>query len=210
MAYRNTREAFDELAEIIKGLFESKETMILYTENPRRLCYRLREAFHACQFHEDLVKYASCRDLFAFEEHVGYVRARYRGSDAITKIEVTPGNRQASRSLSEPKNYPKKEPEEPIEKLEPMEVDELDKVLSTANLPEVATLMGILDAVKRYGSRVMEVYFPDARLSETDLARLYNWTSERGWGIINMEDAGITITKRAIQEDLEWTPQEQE
>jgi len=212
MTYRKNRKPFEELSAVVLALHENRETTILHTENPQRLTYRLREVLYSCQFHEDLRRYAFLGKLYAFELHSTFVRARYRGSDDVTKIEIRPGERGATRTKGGRKSDresvrierdipPPEEPETPEE-----ELDELDKTLSTATVPGVSSLMGIIEGMKRYGARVMDVYFPEAHLSVEDLTRLYWWTIENGWGIIDMEDAGLTVSKRVIEEGLEWKP----
>ena len=175
------------------------------------MCWRLREALHCCRYHEDLTKYTILEKLYAFEEHNDYVRARYRGSDEITKIEVRPGDRERTRRAQGSRKVPKPEPEE---KREPIEEEELDtttaamhRALDTATLKRVTNLAGIIEGTKKYGLRVMEVFFPDARLTEEDKARLYRWTKENGWLIVDMEDAGLTLSKREEAEDLQWKPE---
>ena len=117
MAYRTSRAPYDELKSIIDDLLTQRETLNIYTEAPRRLCWRLREALHCCRYHEDLTKYTILEKLYAFEEHDDYVRARYRGSDEITKIEVRPGDRERTRRSQGSRKVPKPDPErqrEPI------------------------------------------------------------------------------------------------
>lgn len=215
MAYRTSRLPFEECKTLIEDLYEQKETMVFYTDNPRRLSYRLRESLYSCQFHEDLLKYFPLLKLYSFETHMyqtmtkesGYVRARFRGSDDVTKREVRPGDRKQTRRTEKPKDYPKQEPSEPPEALEMDDAtDEMQRAVSTSILHNVSNLAGVIDGTKRYGSRVMEVYFPDTRLSDDDLTRLYRWTSENGWTIIDMEDGGLTLSKREVPEEVQWRP----
>lgn len=212
MAYRTSRAPFDELKSVIEDLFEQRETLIIHTEVPRRLGWRLREALHCCRYHNDLTKYLVLEKLYSFETHDDYVRARYRGSDDITKIEVRPGDREKTRRSRGPKTMP--EPEPPEEEREPIideeKLDEttaaMNRATNTCILKQVTNLAGIIEGTKRYGVRVMEVFFPDARLTEQDMARLFRWTSENGWLIVDMEDAGLTLSKREEAAELQWKP----
>ena len=210
MAYRTSRAPYDELKSIIDDLLTQRETLNIYTEAPRRLCWRLREALHCCRYHEDLTKYTILEKLYAFEEHDDHVRARYRGSDEITKIEVRPGDRERTRTAKGSRKVPKLEPEEKRELIEEEEIDTttaaMHRALDTATLKRVTNLAGIIEGTKKYGLRVMEVFFPDARLTEEDKGRLYRWTKENGWLIVDMEDAGLTLSKREEAEDLQWKP----
>ena len=211
MAYRTSRAPFDELSSVIEDLFLQRETLIIHTEAPRRLCWRLREALYCCRFHEDLTKYTALVKLYSFETHDDHVRARYRGSDEITKIEVRPGDREKTRRAKGPRNMKELEPTEAREPV--IDEEKLDsttmamhRALDTCILKQVTNLAGIIEGTKRYGLRVMEVFFPDARLSEDDKSRLYRWTSENGWLIVDMEDAGLTLSKREEAEELQWKP----
>ena len=218
MTYRTSRLPYEELKKVINELHEGRETLILHTENPRRLCYRLREALHCCQFHENLVKFVPLIKLFAFETHFEsgtgkhYVRARYRGSDEITNIEMRPGDNERTRKSSKPKDYPAKEPSDPTEPVEEATyeeaADEIQHAVDTSLLEGVVNLSGIIEGAKRYGVRVLEVYYPDAVLSEEDKGRLFRWTSENGWLIVDMEDAGLTLSKKDIPEEVQWKPKE--
>ena len=212
MAYRTSRKPFDELHSVIEDLFDQRETLIIHTEVPKRLCWRLREALHCCQYHEDLTKYMILDKLYSFETHDTHVRARYRGSDEITKIEVRPGDREKTRRSKGPRNMGEKEPPEetpvPVITKEQIEEDTtaMQRAVDTCVLKEAINLAGIIEGTKRYGVRVMEIYFPHARLTENDKARLFRWTSENGWVIIDMEDAGLTLSKREEAEELQWKP----
>ena len=210
MTYRTSRLPYEELKQTIEALLELTDTFIFNTENPRRLAYRLREALHCCQFHEDLMKFVPLIKLYSFEAHDTFVRARYRGSDDITKVEVRPGDRERTRTASKPKDYPAKEPSDPTEPVEEATyeeaADEIQHAVDTSLLEGVVNLSGIIEGAKRYGVRVLEVYYPDAVLSEEDKGRLFRWTSENGWLIIDMEDAGLTLSKKDIPEEVQWRP----
>ena len=208
MAYRTSRAPYEELKDILEGLLEHRETVEFYTDNPRRLCYRLREAIHASSFHKDLKKFLALKKLYAFEDRDGYVRARFRGSDDITKVEVKPDDRKSSRRQPG-KTYPSRGPTIPPEALEAM-TSEIETAAETCTLENIGNLAGIIEGTKRYGNRALEVYFPQAFLDTGDLTRLHRWTSSEGWIIVNMEEAGLTLSKREIPEELQWKPKNSE
>ena len=125
---------------------------------------------------------------------------------------MRPGDREKTRRSKGPRQFEDREP--PEEEREPIvdegEFDEtaiaMHRALDTCTLKRVTNLSGIIEGTKRYGLRVMEVFFPDARLTEDDKGRLYRWTIENGWLIVDMEDAGLTLSKREEAEELQWKP----
>ena len=196
--YKTTRDIFTRHEQTVKILLENRVTHIFRTENPRRIAYQLREAIHVAGLHDDLEAYAALRDLYSFELHPGFVRARWRGEVEITKVEIQADSVEADRSGGKELSNDELEVEgKPFK-------DKLD----VARLPNLFTLSGVIEGVKRFGPRVLEVYCPDAKLTEDELARLFRWAKEKGWTLIDNEDAGLTLTHKDVPEELRWIPKE--
>ena len=138
------------------------------------------------------MQYTVLERLYSFEQQKHHVRARYRGREEITQIEVRPGDRETTRRSKGPKQYEDKKP--PKEEREPIAEDEglsetaaaMHRALDTATLKRVTNIGGIIEGTKRYGLRVMEVFFADACLTEEDQARLYRWAIENGWVVVEV------------------------
>jgi hypothetical protein len=194
--YKVSREAFEEVRPTLSILLENRATHILHTEVPRRVAYALRQGIHASAFFDDLQEFSALRKMYSFETHPGFVRARWRGVDDIEKVEVRPGPAPADRSGRS------KVSDSELE----VEGQPFKEKLDIATLPNLETLSGIIDGVNRFGQRVLEVYFPDAHLNEDEMARLYRWASEKGWTLIDNEDAGLTLTHKDVEEGVKWTP----
>ena len=194
--YKTTRDIFTRHEQTLKILLENRVTHIFHTENPRRIAYQLREAISVAGLYDDLRAYAALRDLYSFELHPGFVRARWRGDDAITKVEIQADSVEADRSGEKELSNDELEVEGKLFK----------EKLDVATLPNLTTLSGVIEGVLRFGPRVLEVYCPDARLEEDDLARLFRWAKEKGWTLIDNEDAGLTLPHKDVPEELRWSP----
>lgn len=197
-----------DLLALMEALLTEQATMLLHTESPKRLSYRLREAIHSSRFHEALNKYIILGVWYSFEEHKDWVRARYKGSSQVEKIEVRPTDTRASRKLKKQPDKigePLPEPTLTAEELASIG-QEVKDALDTCILPNISNLAGVVEGTKRFGNRVLEVFFPEATLSQGDLARLYRWTSEKGWAIIDQEEGGLTLTRKEVDEELTWKP----
>lgn len=79
--------------------------------------------------------------------------------------------------------------------------------VGTVHLPEITSLTGLLGAAIRFG-HADELVFGNVSLHSGDKLRLYEWTGQRDWQYIDHEGAGITLTKREVDEDLLWEPED--
>ncbi len=70
-------------------------------------------------------------------------------------------------------------------------------------VPEVNTVLAIVGAVLTH--KASEMYFPDAKLNESDLVALAGWATPAGYFIINNYDNGVTLTKSNPGE-MVWVP----
>lgn len=75
--------------------------------------------------------------------------------------------------------------------------------LSKMTVPEVNTVLGIVGAAVTH--KASEMYFPDAKLGDSELATLENWATPAGYFIVNNYDNGVTLTKTNPGE-MTWQP----
>jgi len=197
MPYKTSRETFDKYEPTLKILLENRATHIFHTETPRRIGYLLREAIYIASLYPDLKEYTALRDLYSFEIHPTFVRARWRGPSEIEKVEIVPGPAEADRTGDK----------EVLTDAElELEGSPLKDKLDVCTLPNIINLSGVIEGVNRFGPRVLEVYCPDAHLEEDDLARLYRWAKEKGWTLIDNDDLGLTLTHKDVLEEIKWLP----
>lgn len=74
---------------------------------------------------------------------------------------------------------------------------------SKMTIPEVNTVLGIVGAAVTH--KAGEIYFPDAKLDESNLLTLSGWATPAGYFIINNYDNGVTLTK-TDPGVVSWTP----
>lgn len=170
-----------------------EETMEFPSDDPEKLAYRIREAVYASAFHPEFKHFARFRYLYRFEILKDRVRAKVMLPEKAT---------------AQPEGL-----DDSVDDLTPDKVAEIDNfgkkirdVLSTVTVTNVEELSGILGAVLKYGKENPEIYFPNAVLEEADLDRLWRWASVKGWKIVNNEDAGVTLTKKDVPEEVTWQP----
>ena len=74
--------------------------------------------------------------------------------------------------------------------------------------PEAASVMDVIATVTKF-SDMQEIRFPNAVLQQRDRKKLYNWTKKEGvtWRYISHDDAGLTLTKKEVPEELLWNPE---
>jgi len=68
---------------------------------------------------------------------------------------------------------------------------------------------GILDIIAEVSAQPLtleQAYFPRAMLTEVEMGQLFEWAEENDWAIINHEEAGLTLTKRPITDEIKWRP----
>lgn len=174
------------------NLLEKKATIKFNTEDPHRLAYWLREGLYAAEYHEPFRHLAALRDLYRFEVHRGCVIARYE--PLVRREDVDLATVDAEILSQSPDGIA-------------AEMGEImDAALSSTSLVGIVTLDEIIGGALKYGKAVEEIHYPDARLDEVELARLWRWTSVEGWKIIDSEEAGITLTQRDVPSEICWTP----
>ena len=86
----------------------------------------------------------------------------------------------------------------------------LDAEAAVFTVAEVTSLNEVVGAVIKFGSRIEEIHFPNARLSLADLRVIWEWGHKDGWNLIWHDDLGITITRRqGVSEEFFWSPPEE-
>jgi hypothetical protein len=173
-------------------ILEKKVTVRFNTADPQKLAYWLREGLFAARYHDAFRHIAQLSTLYRFEVHPGSVIARYEPSLRSEDVEMA---RVDAEILSQ-------DPDAIASEMG----DILDAALSSTTLVEVTNLDEIIGSAIKYGKAVEEIVYPDARLSEDDMGRLFRWASVEGWKIVDQEEAGITLTQREVPVEICWRP----
>lgn len=79
--------------------------------------------------------------------------------------------------------------------------------VGTLQLSEITTLTGVFGAAIRF-KNVEELWFPSVTLIPETKLRVYEWTAERDWQFIDHHGEGLTLTKKEVDKDLPWTPED--
>lgn len=75
-------------------------------------------------------------------------------------------------------------------------------------VPEVEDVHGVVGACIQLKAQADELNFPRAVLSEEDLHALWAWAHGEKWKLINHDGAGVTLTRRAVDDIYVWKPGE--
>jgi len=182
------------MEEFLRELHDAQTTIDFFTNEPETLAYKLREAMYAAQHHKDFL-------------HVGRLRGKYKfiSMEAKVRAQWMQIEKPQLRFLDRPGGKREVVTESPAEA---SFGGFMSDTLDTVPVPEVRELMGVLAATMKYISANEEVYFPNAKLRESELRRLNVWAREQGLKIINNDDRGITLTKKKVDEELVWQPEE--
>lgn len=198
MTYNTSRRVCVRMHRFLKELDQQRTTIDFHSRDPKRLAYNLREAMYACEFHSDFKKYVGLRDYYTFHVMNDRVRARFKG---VPEPQV--------RYLEVERKAQKAGPKDTEDLLR--EIDELggayQETLDTLPIPKVETLSEAIGASLRYGEACRELHFPDLRLSAQDMGRLYRWAREKEWKLVDNLEGGITLTKKKVDPELVWTPE---
>lgn len=212
MPYNTSRGVVVRMEQFLITLDESRGTVDFKTKDPKRLAYNLRESIYASAYHADFKKYAALRLVFRL--HIiepTILRARY--------IPVGEPIRAIVRDISPKKEKGRRGPrrrlvtlpgQDPIPIMSEADAhfagEEVVESLKGTTVQSVVDLAGIIGAMMHYG-RTLEVYFPDARLDENQLGRLYRWATGFKWKLIEHDGVGVTLSRRAdTPEEITWKP----
>jgi len=73
-------------------------------------------------------------------------------------------------------------------------------------IPSAMSLMDVLTALLQFKDDP-EITFPNAELSQEDKEKLFEWTKDKDWQYIDHEEAGVTLTKNEVPEEILWRPE---
>ena len=71
---------------------------------------------------------------------------------------------------------------------------------------EQVNVQDLLASMMSQHRTTFKVYFPNVLLEPGDMNTIYTWANEMGWALIDHEEAGLTLTKEPIDNDLKWSP----
>jgi hypothetical protein len=80
-------------------------------------------------------------------------------------------------------------------------------IVGQLRLEEITSLTGVFGAAIRF-KNVEELWFPSCNLIPKDRLRVYEWTASRDWQYIDHLGSGMTLTKKEVDEDLLWSPED--
>jgi hypothetical protein len=176
VGYTKTRAVVKRNLEQLERLYRAKTTLTFKSDNPTELAYKLREAIAAAKEFSEYEHLAELRTMYKFRTAPGRVIALYSVTEAPVET--------AEASVKTPEKKRKRK----------------RKVVVDA-----VTLLDIVGAMIDFVDEE-EVQFININLSEEDLFKAFVWGKENGWKLINHEEAGITLTKRDVPEEVLWTP----
>jgi len=161
-------------------LLKSECDIRFETTEPRKLCYKLREALLASQKFKDLIHYYDeINPHFTFIEESDAVLARYNSvSDGV-----------------------------PVGEMDVREDSGLAGPTKGTEVRARQLLDVIASGIEGDKEGYEEIYFPNAVLSVYDKDRLWAWTETTSWGFIDHSEKGLTLTKSEEFEDIVWRPE---
>lgn len=180
MGYNLTRNSVIRNLPQLEQLFESRSNLRFPCKDARKLAYKLREAIQAAgEFEEFHGMYKVLAKNYIFKEESGSVLAVWIG--------VGEGVRVGGNGRNEALGHP--------------------TAPSPLDLSSVVTIVDVIAALIEFKDKE-ELAFTHAVLSKEELTRLYEWTEQNGWKIVNRGDKGILLTQRdGVPEEIVWRPQ---
>ena len=182
MGYNLKVTACRRMLPFMKKMLVTRKTIEWASENPAALSYKIREAIAASANHERYKPYAELKYLYRIRQRPGVVIAEWQGDTAEVEVAIELGL------------------------VEDVEAEVLESLQPTMNVTNASSLKEVVGATVAY-SDSREIYFPNARLDLADMTRLYQFSSEKAWSIINHFDAGLTLSRRKIDPAIVWSPE---
>lgn len=180
MPYNKSYGTIRRMRDYLERMRVRRGDISFPAENPRSLAYKLREAMYAAQFHKE-----------KGDHYEDYANLRH-----FYELQEKPG-RVVCRWLGEPTGHSVEEGEpSPKTEAPPMQVD------------DATTLTNIVGALLKYEEVADEIQFPNAALDNPDKARLLDLAHEKGWEIIDHDEAGLTLTQRNVPEAVTLTKEQ--
>lgn len=147
------------------------------SHDPQKLAYDLRDCLASTRLFPEFVTFSPLAERY--------------------EIRVKPGRVQAHRLVPDSK-APREE--EAVKPLTPTALLELK---------DINDLPSLIGAAIHFREQADELTFPLAVLDTHDKNTLWAWcrASEVGWKMIDHDEAGITLTRREVPDDVLFTPE---
>jgi hypothetical protein len=184
MGYNISRFSVIRNKPQLDQLLISKCDIKFKTRDPRKLCYKLREALASAKEFDDLTFYPDViNEKYTFREESDAVVAEYNV--------VSPGIPVGEVAVSEdsgPVGRPEKS--------------------SKGTIDSARTMIDVIGGgVQGDKEGYVEVYFPNVILDESDQKFLWDWTQTTKWGFIDHQEKGLTLVKGKGFKDIVWRPE---
>jgi len=181
MGYNLTRHAVARNKPQLDQLVGATESLRFATPNPTNLAHKLREAIKAAGKFQDLKHYAKLGITFQFKVERDAVLAEYMAGPVGTPV--------GENDLPTGGN---------------------DKKVQKGTIESSTSLMDVLaGALEGEKQGYIELFFPNVILRPEDRIKLFDWTMiSNGWGFMDHEDKGITLTKQEEHQELLWEPED--
>jgi len=182
MGYNLSRFSVSRNLPQLELLLNATGDIRFETSDPRKLCYKIREALSASKEFEDLKHYYEKIDPnFTFVEEPDAVIAKYNFVSVGIPVEhVDVRESDGEKGQKETKG----------------------RVITARQLLDVIA-SGIEGDEKGYE----ELLFPNVVLSKKDMKSLWDWTETTSWEIIDHQEKGLTLTKSEGYKDFIWRPE---
>lgn len=182
MGYNLTKATVERMKERLEVLYATRKTRDFPSSKPRSLAYKFREAITASKCHHEFRHYSELDYIYQFKVLEGSVRAHYTGYRIAEKSPIV----------------------RPSQENDPG--SEVIVEAETLHLPGADTLLDVIGAGLKFAQGTPEIHFPNTRLLYDELVKLHTWTENFGWKIISHGIAGLTLTKRDVDEVIVWKP----
>lgn len=148
----------------------------------------------ASQAHEDVRDiYKGLDKMYRIKARRGFVECVYLGRPSTSQIEPKVGTDLSQEEINNILPEPSLGPPPP----------------EAIHLPRLTSLLEAIGAAVKLGDKTDEIFFPDMYLEDEDRLKLYKWCQQKGWKYIDHEGAGITLTRRDVDEMVLWEPEEE-
>jgi len=179
MGYNISRNSVVRNKPQLDELLRARKTIMFKSSNPRRLMVKLWEAIKSAEKFPEFHEYAEISKMYKFRKISTGVLCDYIEIPEV----VTDG---PSVKLTP-------EPGRP----------------TFMEFPEAVSLIDVIGVAIKFDN-LLELRFPSAVLNVEDSSKLYDWTQleDTKWQFISHEEAGLTLTKNDVPEEILWRPDE--
>lgn len=187
MPYNTSRNVVEKNKKLLDEMLESKATIRKQVRNSRSYAYKVREVLAAVQVYEDYKEmYGELKNLYVVKEINRFtIELRYIGN--ILKIKNVKKEQEIKAEITEQRK--------------------LDTPPDQIQFEGVRDLLEVIGVALKLDATHDEIFFPDANLQEPDKLRLYQWCKLKNWNYIDHEGAGLTLTRKPIEDEfILWEP----